>query len=195
MRIRIILGAVAGAVAALPALAHPGHDHGGLVAGLLHPIGGLDHLAAMLAVGLWAGLVGGTRRWVWPAAFVAAMVAGAVAGWMSLPVPGTETIIAASVLALGVAIAAGWAPRMILGAMVIAGFGLAHGFAHGAELPGETLLGPYAAGFVAGTALLHAAGLGLAAAIAAFGARQAPRLAGGALASLGLVLVVASVAG
>jgi urease accessory protein len=189
MRTRIILGAVAATLLAVPALAHPGHDQRGLVAGLMHPIGGVDHLAAMLAVGLWAGLVGGERRWVWPACFVVAMVAGAAAGWSGLPVPVVETVIAASVLALGAAIATGWSPTVAVGGALIAAFGLAHGFAHGAEMPAGSLLSGYAAGFVGGTALLHAVGLALAAGLAAYGARVAPRVAGGALASLGLVLL------
>lgn len=189
MRLRIIPAAAAAALVGSPALAHPGHDHGGFVAGLLHPVGGLDHLAAMVAVGLWAGLVGGTRRWLWPAAFVAAMVAGAAFGWFSLPLPGTETVIAASVAVFGSAIAAGWAPRVALGAALVAAFGLAHGFAHGVELPGGVFPGAYALGFVCGSALLHAAGLAFAVALAALGTRAAPRLAGGALASFGLVLV------
>lgn len=192
MLVRIVGAALAATLFALPASAHPGHDQAGLVAGLMHPIGGLDHLAAMLAVGLWAGLVGGTRRWVWPACFVAAMVAGALAGWSGLPIPAVETAIAASVLALGAAIAAGWSPAVAVGAALIAAFGLAHGHAHGTEMPDGVLLGGYAAGFVTGTALLHAAGLALAVGLPAWGGRLAPRLAGGALASLGLVLVAAT---
>jgi urease accessory protein len=189
MRMKLVAAAVATTLFALPALAHPGHDHGSLAAGLMHPIGGVDHLAAMLAVGLWAGLVGGTRRWIWPAAFVVALAFGLALGWTSLPIPWVEAIVAASVLAFGVAIAAGWAPAAALGGVMIAAFGVAHGFAHGAEMEGETLFSPYAAGFVAATALLHAAGLGLAVGLAAFGTRLAPRLAGGALASLGLGLL------
>lgn len=179
----------AGLLLAGPAAAHPGHDHGSLVAGVLHPLGGADHLAAMLAVGLWAGIVGGARRWAWPAAFVTAMVIGTAAGWFALPAPGVELVIAGSVVALGVAIALGWSPHLAVGAIAIAAFGAAHGFAHGAEMPGEALLTPYAAGFIMATAALHAAGLALAAFV--LRARPlAPRLAGGALASLGVVLVV-----
>lgn len=189
MRMKLVSATVAATLFALPALAHPGHDQGGLVAGLMHPIGGVDHLAAMLAVGLWAGLVGGERRWVWPACFVVAMAAGAAAGWAVLPLPAVETVIAASVLVLGAAIAAGWSPAVAVGAAVVAGFGIAHGYAHGAEMPGPSLLSPYALGFVSGTALLHAAGLALAVALSASGARLAPKLAGGAIASLGLILL------
>jgi urease accessory protein len=171
-----------------PAMAHPGHDHGGFLAGALHPLGGADHLAAMLAVGLWAGIVGGARRWAWPVTFVVAMIVGAVLGWSALPAPGIETAIAASVLALGVAIARGWSPPLAIGVIAIAAFGAAHGFAHGAEMPGEALLNPYAVGFVVATAAFHAAGLALALLVLRAQPR-APRLAGGALACLGLVLV------
>jgi urease accessory protein len=189
MRVTSVPAAVFVVLFSLPALAHPGHGHDGLAAGLMHPIGGVDHLAAMLAVGLWAGLAGGARRWVWPATFVAAMVVGAAAGWAGLPILGVEAVIAASVLALGAAIAAGWSPAVALGAAMVAGFGIAHGVAHGVEMPGGSLMSLYALGFVSGTALLHAAGLALAVALSAYGARLAPRLAGGAIASLGLVLV------
>jgi urease accessory protein len=181
---------LAASLVALPAAAHPGHEHATFWHGVLHPVGGLDHLAAMVAVGLWAGFVGGSRAWAWPASFVAAMVAGALVGWYSLAAPGVELLIAASVVALGLAIAAGWAPSVALGAVAIAAFGMAHGFAHGAEMPGEHLLNPYALGFVTATATLHALGLGLAVALLQARVRPlASRLAGGALASLGLALL------
>ena len=182
------LAVLAGLLLAGPAAAHPGHDQGSLVAGMLHPLGGADHLAAMLAVGLWAGIVGGARRWAWPAAFVGALAAGAALGWSAWPAPGIEMLIAASVVALGAAIALGWSPPLAVGAIAIATFGAAHGFAHGAEMPGEALLNPYAAGFIIATAALHAAGFALAMLVLR-GRPSAPRLAGGALASLGLVLV------
>ena len=194
MRMKRFAAAVATTLFALPALAHPGQGDVSLGAGLMHPIGGVDHLAAMVAVGLWAGLVGGPRRWLWPAAFVAAMVAGAALGWASLPLAGVEALIAAILLALGVTIALGWTPAVASGGLMIAGFGIAHGFAHGAEMPGETLFSPYAAGFVVATALLHAAGRGLAVALTGFQGRLAPRLAGGALASLGVDLLVGTIA-
>ncbi|WP_291295023.1 HupE/UreJ family protein [Elioraea sp.] len=174
-----------------PAAAHPGHDHGGLIAGVLHPLSGADHLAAMLAVGLWAGIVGGVRRWAWPATFVIAMVVGVVAGWSALPAPGVEMEIAASIAALGGAIALGWSPPLAIGAIAIAAFGAAHGFAHGAGMASGALLDPHAAGLVAATAALHAAGLALAPLLVR-GRPLAPRLAGGALASLGFVLVAGS---
>jgi len=178
---------------AAPALAHPGHAHAGFLDGLLHPAGGADHLAAMVAVGLWAGLVGSARRWAWPAVFVIAMVAGAGLGWSSLPVPAVETLVAGSVVALGGAIALGWSPPLAVGAAAVAALGAVHGFVHGAEMPGEAFLGAYAAGFVTGTALLHGAGLALADWIAGAGLRPvASRLAGAALAVLGAGLVGAS---
>lgn len=194
MRNRIGLGVAAAMLASLPAFAHPGHGEGTFVSGVVHPVGGIDHLAAMLAVGLWAGLVGGARRWVWPLSFVAAMIAGAAAAWSGVPLPGAEAVIAASVLALGVAIAVGWSPAVALGSVMIAAFGFAHGVAHATDMPGGALLSSYAAGFVAGTAALHMAGLGAAGWLGGLGARQAPRLIGGAFAALGLVLVVGTLA-
>ncbi len=193
MTTRMMLGAaalLAGLAAAMPAWAHAGGGHATFLDGALHPIGGADHLAAMIAVGLWAGLVGGVRRWVWPASFVAAMIAGAVAGWYALPAPGIETAIALSVVALGVAIASNWSPAIVVGVVAIAAFGAAHGVAHGAEMPGEHLLNAYAAGVIVATAVLHAAGLAIAVALGGgMAQRLAPRLAGGTLALLGVVLV------
>nr|WP_328774523.1 HupE/UreJ family protein [Elioraea tepida] len=135
------------------------------------------------------------RAGLWPASFVAAMVFGAAAGWSCVAFPAVETAIAASVLVLGGAIAAGWSPAVAVGALLIAAFGLTHGYAHGAEMPGDSFRSGYAAGFVAGTTLLHGLGLALASALAAFGARKASRVAGGALASFGLVLLAGTLAG
>ncbi|MCS6854774.1 MAG: HupE/UreJ family protein [Elioraea sp.] len=182
---------VAGSVfAAVPAAAHTGHgDTAGLVSGLLHPLTGLDHLAAMLAVGLWAGFAGGLRAWAWPAAFVAAMLVGAVIGWQAVAMGGVEVAIAASVFALGLLVAAGWRAPVAAGLALIAAFGLAHGYAHGAEAPADGSGFAYTAGFLAATAVLHAAGLALATAL------RRPLLVrglGAGVALFGLALVAAA---
>jgi len=172
-----------------------GHGEAAFAGGVLDPPGGVDHLAAMVAVGLWAGLVGTARLCAWPAAFVIAMMAGAAAGWPSLPLPGVEVLVAGSVVLPGAAIGLGWSPPLALGAVAVAAFGAVHGFAHGAEMRGETFLGGCAGGFVAGTAALHAAGPAPAAAVAGSGLPAGgPRYAGGALAVLGTGLVGASLA-
>lgn len=182
---------VAGVVlAAAPALAHTGHgETTGFVSGLLHPLAGLDHLAAMVAIGLWAGLAGGQRVWAWPACFVAAMLAGALVGWQAVALSGLEIAIAVSVLALGMIIAAGWRAPIALGLALIAAFGLAHGYAHGAEAPADGTGLAYTVGFVVATAALHAAGLTLALAL------RRPVLVRGlgvAVAAFGLVLVASA---
>lgn len=188
---------LAGAMLALPttALAHAGHDHlGGVWAGLAHPVGGIDHLLAMVGVGVLAGLVGGTARWRLPATFVAAMSIGALAGLAGVGAGASiEPLIAGSVLLVGLAIAGFRRMTPALGGALVAACALAHGLAHGLEIPAGAGVTGYVAGFIAGTALLHVAGLGIALALAARrdGAVQGARLAGGALATAGLVLVLA----
>ncbi|MBP6900378.1 MAG: HupE/UreJ family protein [Burkholderiaceae bacterium] len=153
------------ATAAGGALAHPGHGSASALAGLAHPLG-LDHLLAMVAVGLWsAAVLPASQRLRGPAAFVLAMLAGAALGtWTRAPAL-VEPGIAASVAVLGLLIAL---PRLLpgtAGLALVAVAGALHGLAHGAELPASTGWGngfaAYAFGFVATTVLLHAAGLGL----------------------------------
>lgn len=174
------------------AMAHGGHEHvHGFVAGLAHPFGGLDHLLAMVGVGLFAGMLGGASRWRLPLAFVAAMTLGAVAGLAGVGSGApTEQLIALGVLAIGLAIAFAIRVRPALATALVAACALFHGQAHGAELPAQAGALAYVAGFVLSTVALHAAGLVLAAALRA--ARNdvgAARVAGGAIALAGLVLV------
>lgn len=189
------MAAVAAMVAlvALPAAAHPGHGHeAGFAGGLLHPLGGgIDHLAAMLAVGLWAGFVGGGRPWLWPAAFVAAMAGGIALGWSSLLPTGAEVLIAATLLALGAALAIRWSPAAMIGAAAVAAAGAVHGVVHGAELTGASFDVAFAAGLLAATAGLHALGVTAAARLAAW--PVAPRLAGLGCAGFGAVLAAGAV--
>ena len=143
------------------AFAHPGHDSSGLMAGVAHPITGLDHLLAMLAVGLWAAQQQGAARWALPVTFVGTMLLGGLLGFEGLQLPFMETGIAASVLALGLLVAVAVRPPMFVAVGLTALFALAHGVAHGLELPDLSSPWGYAAGFVAATAALHAAGYGL----------------------------------
>ena len=143
-------------LAATPALAHPGHDAASLSAGLEHPLSGLDHLLAMLAVGLWASLRGGQAQWAWPASFLVSMIAGYGLGQV-MPGVGVEPVILASVIVLGGLIAADARMPALLAAALIGCFGLAHGYAHGMEAPGAGLGFPL--GFLLATAGLHAVGL------------------------------------
>jgi len=147
------------ALAPVLAHAHPGHDASGFAAGVSHPIHGLDHILAMVAVGLWAVQLGGRAKWLVPASFVSVMAIGGALGMAGVAMPFAEQGILASVLILGVLIAA--AVRLPLAAsMSIVGlFALCHGHAHGLEMPGTAAGFSYGAGFIIATALLHASGI------------------------------------
>jgi urease accessory protein len=183
----IACAAVMGLALAAPAFAHTGiapHSHG-FAAGFLHPLMGLDHLLAMLGVGVWAAQLGKRATWLVPAAFVAVMIAGAGLALMGAPLPMVEFGIAGSVLAIGALIAFG--TRMPVGlAMGLVGlFALFHGHAHGTELPGLAHPAAYGAGFAAATALLHVAGVGIALALRQLAAKLPFRVAGAAMALVG----------
>lgn len=146
-------------VAAGPALAHTGHgDASGFAHGLAHPFGGLDHLLAMAAVGLWsATALPRERLWSVPLAFVAAMLLGAGLAFAGLGLPLVEGMIATSVLILGLMVALRLKLPVLAGATIAAAFALFHGFAHGAEAAGG--VAAYMAGFTIATATIHAGGI------------------------------------
>ena len=121
-----------------PALAHTGAEHAfSFASGFKHPFTGLDHMLAMVAVGLWAGLNGGRALWAWPVAFVGVMVLGGALGISGFAVPMVEAGILASVVVLGLLVLAAAKLPVAAGAILVAAFALLHGHAHGAELPGE----------------------------------------------------------
>lgn len=190
---RIIASAAVMSLAlAAPAFAHTGieaHGHG-FVAGFAHPLMGLDHMLAMLGVGVWAAQLGKRATWLVPAAFVAAMIAGAGLALSGAPLPMVELGIAGSVLAIGALIAFG--TRLPVGmAMGLVGlFALFHGHAHGTELPGFAHPAAYGAGFVVATVLLHGAGVGIALAVRSHAARLPFRVAGAAMALVGGGLLI-----
>ncbi|MDP2738202.1 MAG: HupE/UreJ family protein [Pseudorhodobacter sp.] len=167
------------------ALAHAGHDQGAFSTGFAHPFGGADHLLAMVALGLWAAQAGGRAAWALPCAFVAAMLAGAVAGASGLGFPAVEPVILASVVLMGGAVAMAARRPVIEMAALAALFGFAHGWAHGAEGP-VTGLAIYMVGFALATAGLHLAGV-LAGRVLA---RNVIRLSGALTGAAGLALVV-----
>ncbi|MGB9092612.1 MAG: HupE/UreJ family protein [Gallionella sp.] len=159
-----ILAAMLLLVSSSSAFAHPGHDVSGFAAGLMHPFSGMDHLLAMVAVGLWAaqgstGKNGRRKIWLLPATFMAMLVAGAgiAMQWQSLPL--VEAGIATSVLALGLLIALATRLPASLSIAVTGLFGLLHGYAHGLELPASAAPAEYALGFLAATASLHLGGI------------------------------------
>lgn len=182
-----------------PAQAHVGHElTTSFTSGLGHPASGLDHLLAMVAVGLWAaGALEAGRRWLAPASFVGAMVLAAAATMQAASnLPMLEAAIATSVVLLGALMLAG--RRVPAGAALtlVAAAGALHGAAHGLELPPDGSGLPYALGFVAATSLLHAVGLGVGAILrrgADGGARQLPKLLGLAVGFGGMALVMARV--
>lgn len=187
---RILIVAAALAATAMPAFAHTGvGTSSGLAAGFSHPLLGLDHLLAMIAVGLFAASRGGKALWLVPAAFVAMMVGGGVLAMAGIGLPMVEIAIALSVIVLGAAVAL----RLSLplaGAMALVGaFALFHGHAHGTEMPAGASALTYGLGFVAATALLHGVGvvLGL---LAGYGSRRigpwAMRTAGSVMALAGV---------
>lgn len=140
-------------------MAHVGGEGHSFVAGVVHPLGGVDHLLAMLAVGLLAGCAGGGMRWVLPAAFVTAMAMGAGLGANGIEAPFVEVAIACSLIAFGAALIARKSLSAPLLVACTAGFALFHGHAHGTEMSAGLSALPYALGFMLATALLHVAGV------------------------------------
>ncbi len=177
-------------IAAAPlALAHPGHEVSGLSAGLSHPLAGLDHLLAMVAVGLLAARSGERRAlWALPASFMGAMVVGGLVAATGLHLPLVEGGIAASVVVLGLMLAVATTPRLGWSCLIVALCALLHGYAHVSEASGAML--PYAGGMLLTTALLHAAGVAVALGAVKLRAPQALRLAGAGIACAGVVLLV-----
>lgn len=157
MKTRYVFAAVALAAASGAALAHPGHESASFFTGFTHPLGGLDHLLAMLAVGLYAARQPGATRWMLPVGFVLAMLAGAGLGALGVALPAVEAGIAASVLVFGLLIALAASLPLTVSLPLIAALALFHGHAHHAEMGGASLV-TYAAGFALATGLLHGAG-------------------------------------
>lgn len=170
------------------AMAHPGSATAGLGAGLAHPLTGMDHVLAMLAVGLWAAQRGGPAAWALPAGFLLAMAAGGGLGMAGWPGIAIEPLILASVICLGAAVMLALQAPMRVAVPVVMLFGAAHGVAHGTEGGGAGTL--YGLGFLASTAVLHGAGLGLGLAARRMGSDQLPRLLGGMTALGGVALAI-----
>jgi urease accessory protein len=177
---------------ATTAYAHPLSAHGaGFAAGLTHPFIGLDHLLAMLAVGIWAAqLARGQHNahslWAVPLAFVAVMALTAVAAVAGLTLPAVEGGLAASVLVLGLLVAARVRLPRLAGALVVATFAVFHGYAHGMEMPQAASMLLYGVGFVLATLALHATGIAGALLLASRGAFV--RWMGAAIAAAGAVM-------
>jgi urease accessory protein len=188
-RLLSLLAALAAAAIATPAFAHVGAGAtSSFVSGFLHPLGGLDHITVMVAVGLWAALKGGRAIWIWPAAFVGVMLIGGALGMAGIGIPFVEPGILASVVTLGIFVVLAVDLPVWLGAVVIGAFAVFHGHAHGTEVP-ETAAGlEYMAGFAIATALLHVAGIGFAFGAARMNMRPLVRMAGAACMVIGVAL-------
>ncbi len=177
--------------AATASQAHTGHGAHGLVEGLAHPFLGLDHLLAMVAVGLWSAIalpVG--RRLLGPGVFLAALLIGALLSWEGVALPAVESSVAASVVLLGAMLFAGRHVPTALGLTLVGAAALFHGYAHGSELAVGASAVAYAAGFMGATTLLH--GVGLAAGV---GLQRLPdrvaRLAATVVGGAGVVMLAA----
>jgi urease accessory protein len=147
---------------AQPVFAHVGQgEAAGFVTGFVHPISGLDHVLAMVAVGLWGAQLGAPAIWVLPVAFPMVMATGGMLALMGVPLPGIEYGIAASAIMLGVAVMLEIRPPVVFAAILVGIFAIFHGHAHGTELPpGHSAL-LYSMGFVIATGCLHALGIGI----------------------------------
>lgn len=167
--------------------AHPGHALAAhpLLSGIIHPLTGADHLAAMVMVGLWGGMLAGRARWIAPLAFVTAMVAGFFYAGLGASAGIAEAGIVLSIVVLGAVLALQWRAPLAIACALTGAFGFMHGMAHGIEAPTEGAAS-FAVGFVLSTALLHVSGVEV--------ARRAPlgwlRALGTAGAGLGLVLAL-----
>jgi urease accessory protein len=155
------------------------------LAGLRHPVSGLDHVLAMIAVGLWGAQLGAPAIWLLPVTFPMVMAFGGMLGLAGVALPGVEAAIAVSGIVLGLAVLGAWRPPLWLGAVMVGFFAVFHGHAHGAELPpgADGIL--YSVGFVAATGTLHATGIGIGVLHRWSWGRAALRVAGAAVASAG----------
>jgi urease accessory protein len=170
------------------------HTGGGAVHGFAHgfehPFGGWDHLLAMVAIGLWAAQLGGRAIWAVPTAFVATMLLGGLAGMAGFSLPFMEVGILASVVGLGVLIAAAFRLPLALTVALAACFALFHGQAHGLEMPANASGFTYAAGFVLSTIALHAVGLAAGFGLQKLSTPVLTRAAGACVAVLGVWLTL-----
>jgi urease accessory protein len=175
------------------ALAHTGHgDTSGLMHGLTHPIAGIDHVLAMVAVGVLAAQLGGRALWLVPLSFVGVMAVAGALGMAGIQLPFAELGIALSVIVLGLAVAFRF-DLPALAAMALVGFfAVFHGHVHGAEMPAAASGLPYAAGFAGATAMLHAVGVGVGRLVGWDGGelgRRAVQAGGGAIALFGIAIL------
>jgi urease accessory protein len=173
-----------------PAFAHVGFSQtNSFVAGIAHPLNGLDHILVMTAVGLWAVLVGGRAIWVWPMSFVAVMLAGFASATFGLKIAFVEPAVWSSIIVLGLFVALAVPAPLWLGAALIGLSAFFHGHAHGTEAQAANLI-PYAIGFAFATAGLIVFGIGLGLSARGSIGKAALRTAGGFAVLVGISLMV-----
>jgi urease accessory protein len=157
----------------------------GFLAGLHHPVSGLDHVLAMVSVGLWGAQLGAPAVWLLPVTFPMVMAFGGMLGLIGVPLPGVEIGIALSGVLLGLAVLAEWRPPLWVAAVIVGVFAVFHGHAHGTELPEGASGLAYSIGFVVATGTLHALGIGIGVSHRWRWGRVALRVAGAVVASAG----------
>jgi len=179
-------------LALLPAIALAHAEGGtagaGFLTGFLHPLRGLDHVLAMLAVGMWGAQLGSPAIWMLPVAFPQVMALGGVAGILGVPLLGIELGVTVSVVVLGSMIALDRRPPLWAALLIVSFFAVFHGYAHGAELPGKTGAVAYSAGFVTATGLIHLTGIGIGFVIKLPHGVKMLRAGGGVIAAAGALL-------
>jgi urease accessory protein len=176
-------------LAGSPALAHSGSVAGGFVGGIAHPVFGPDHVAAMVAVGLWGAFLGAPAIYILPVVFPLVMAMGGVLGILGVPLPGVEIGIATSAIVIGMMVAVAARPPLWVAAVLVGAFAIFHGHAHGTELPPGADALAFSAGFVIATGLLHLAGIAFGLLARWPAGRLAVRSAGGAIAIAGLMFL------
>jgi urease accessory protein len=190
---KFLLAALTSILTPVAAFAHTRiGDASGIAHGFLHPVSGMDHVLAMLCVGFLAYVLGGRALWLVPSAFVAMMAAGGALGIAGAAVPFVEPAIGLSIVVIGMAAALGRKMPTAAAMALVGIFAVFHGVAHGAEMPQDSSSLAYAAGFMAATALLHAAGIA-----ACFGAAKliggngnaSARIGGGLAAAAGAAMI------
>jgi urease accessory protein len=188
----LLLAVIIVAATASGAAAHTfGAQGAGFAQGFAHPLSGIDHLLAMVAVGLWAAQLGGRALWAVPAAFVGMMALGGIAGAVGAPLPMVELGIAGSLVVLGVLVALSSRLPVAVSAALVGLLALFHGHAHGTELPETASALAYGLGFIAATAALHGLGVAVGVTLRRDAARILVRLGGAGIAATGLVLAAA----
>ena len=167
--------------------AHTGNDTAsGFVSGFTHPFFGADHIVAMVAVGLWGAFLGAPAVWLLPVVFPSVMALGGALGVMGVPIPAIETGIALSGVVLGLMVLMAARPPLWVAAVMVGGFAIFHGHAHGTELPNSASPLTYSMGFVISTGLLHLSGIALGLLTCWPWGRILVRAGGGAIAAVGL---------